>query len=102
MSTVRNVIVQSRVIGPAPEGQIEMCEHKGIGHPDTPTDRACEAAACALAAACENSFDRVLHFNVDKGLLIAGASVSALRRRHHHRADQADHLRAGHAKLGQV
>jgi S-adenosylmethionine synthetase len=52
-----------------------MCEHKGIGHPDTLTDGACEAAACALATAYEDACGRVLHFNLDKGLLVAGRSV---------------------------
>ena len=50
---------------------VEICEHKGIGHPDTLTDGACEAAAAALARAYREAFGRVLHFNVYKGLLIA-------------------------------
>ncbi len=54
--------------------EFEMCEHKGIGHPDTIVDGACEAAARALAAAYQHAFGTVLHFNVDKGLLIAGQS----------------------------
>lgn len=53
---------------------IEMCEHKGIGHPDTITDAACEAAACALAQNYLQKFGKIMHFNVDKGLLIAGHS----------------------------
>jgi len=53
---------------------VEICEHKGIGHPDTLTDGACEAAAVALARAYLSAFGEVLHFNVDKGLLIAGRS----------------------------
>ena len=53
---------------------IEMCEHKGLGHPDTITDGACEAAALALAQAYRRICGRVLHFNVDKGLLVAGRS----------------------------
>jgi len=52
----------------------EMCEHKGIGHPDTIADGACEAAALALAQAYRRTCGRVLHFNVDKGLLVAGRS----------------------------
>lgn len=51
-----------------------MCEHKGVGHPDTITDGACEAAARALAVAYQKTCGRVHHFNVDKGLLIAGTS----------------------------
>lgn len=52
----------------------EMCEHKGIGHPDTIADGTCEAAALALAQAYRRTFESVLHFNVDKGLLVAGRS----------------------------
>lgn len=60
---------------PAPgERAVEVCEHKGIGHPDTLTDGACEAAAIALVATYRSTFGRDLHFNVDKGLLIAGGS----------------------------
>jgi S-adenosylmethionine synthetase len=54
----------------APWRALEICEHNGIGHPDTLTDGACEAAAVALARAYREAFGRVLHFNVDKGLLI--------------------------------
>lgn len=53
---------------------VEMCEHKGIGHPDTMTDAVCEAAARELAEVYRKEFGRVLHFNLDKGLLIAGRS----------------------------
>ncbi|HKQ29667.1 MAG TPA: methionine adenosyltransferase [Burkholderiales bacterium] len=56
------------------ERDVEICEHKGIGHPDTMTDGVCEATACELAALYQREFGRVLHFNVDKGLLIAGRS----------------------------
>lgn len=67
------------VVMPAPrpavaERYVEMCEHKGIGHPDTMTDAVCEAAARELAAFYRKEFGRVLHFNVDKGLLVAGRS----------------------------
>lgn len=74
MNTGRNVMVQEKEFSIA-QSPVEMCEHKGVGHPDTLTDGACEAAACALAAAYEHAFGRVLHFNVDKGLLVAGGSV---------------------------
>ncbi len=74
MGTVRNVFIQARPSADCAERPVEMCEHKGVGHPDTLTDGACEAAACALAVAYEGAFGRVLHFNLDKGLLVAGCS----------------------------
>jgi S-adenosylmethionine synthetase len=75
MRDVRSIVVQ-----PAPglryaDRPIEICEHKGIGHPDTITDGCCEAAAVALAQAYRQAFGRVLHFNVDKGLLVGGRSA---------------------------
>jgi S-adenosylmethionine synthetase len=70
----RNIVIQAKPCSRFVDRGFEMCEHKGIGHPDTITDGACEAAACALALAYENAYGRVLHFNVDKGLLIAGTS----------------------------
>lgn len=57
---------------PVARRHVEICEHKGIGHPDTITDGVCEAIACELAQAYRHRFGRVLHFNVDKGLLVAG------------------------------
>jgi len=67
-------------VEPAPrprlgERRLEMCEHKGTGHPDTVTDTACDAAAVALARAYREAFGGVAHFNVDKGLLVAGRSM---------------------------
>ena len=68
----RRIVVLA--LAPRAPGAAEMCEHKGIGHPDTITDGACEAVAQALVRAYEERFGGVLHFNVDKGLLVGGAS----------------------------
>lgn len=54
---------------------VELCEHKGIGHPDTLTDGACEAVSRDLSLAYLERYGRILHHNVDKGLLIAGKSA---------------------------
>lgn len=71
----RNIEVHVR---PAPPPQqrpaVEMCEHKGTGHPDMLTDGACEAASRELLLAYRRQCGRVLHHNLDKGLLIAGRS----------------------------
>lgn len=75
MRTARNILVQAGGGEGGVAGPIEICEHKGVGHPDTLTDGACEAAACALAAAYRRVCGQVLHFNVDKGLLVAGRSA---------------------------
>ncbi|QBY55727.1 methionine adenosyltransferase [Cupriavidus oxalaticus] len=53
----------------------EMCEHKGIGHPDSLCDGAVEAAARALCRAYLEAYGAVQHFNLDKALLIGGISA---------------------------
>ena len=74
MRPPRNIVIQALPASGLIMHETEMCEHKGIGHPDTITDGVCEAAACALAQAYLRISGRVLHFNVDKGLLVAGRS----------------------------
>lgn len=67
------------VVRPAPRPRVadryvEMCEHKGPGHPDTMMDGACEAVAREFAATYQREYGQIFHFNVDKGLLVAGRS----------------------------
>lgn len=69
------ILVEAAVRPPLAEQRLEICEHKGAGHPDTLTDGACEAAATALAQAYRQAFGAPRHFNVDKGLLVAGRSA---------------------------
>lgn len=70
-----NIIVK-QLRRPAMDRQeYEMCEHKGIGHPDTLTDAMCEAASRELSLAYLREFGRIMHHNLDKGLSIAGASA---------------------------
>ncbi|HEY5898896.1 MAG TPA: methionine adenosyltransferase, partial [Burkholderiales bacterium] len=70
---MRNIVVQATE-RPEPELAIEMCEHKGLGHPDTIMDAVCEAVALALVRTYERERGAPLHFNVDKGLLVGGRS----------------------------
>lgn len=69
------ILVEAAARPPLSEQRLEICEHKGAGHPDTLTDGACEAAATALAGAYQQAFGAPMHFNVDKGLLAAGRSA---------------------------
>ncbi len=69
------IIVEPAACPSLGERRLEICEHKGVGHPDTLTDGACEAAAVALARAYRGAFGAPAHFNVDKGLLVAGRSA---------------------------
>jgi S-adenosylmethionine synthetase len=70
----RNIIVTPFSCTPVEQRQVEMCEHKGIGHPDTLADGVCEAASRALSLAYLKAYGKILHHNLDKGLLAAGRS----------------------------
>ncbi len=54
--------------------QVEIVERKGIGHPDSIIDGACEAVSIALSKYYLGHFDVIFHHNVDKGLLVGGKS----------------------------
>lgn len=70
----RKIKLQASSSQPIESRDFEMCEHKGIGHPDTLTDGLCEAASRELSRRYLREFGRVLHHNLDKGLLLAGRS----------------------------
>jgi S-adenosylmethionine synthetase len=73
MSSRRNIVVYAAE-GSQADAAVEMCEHKGVGHPDTVTDAVCEAVAQELVCTYEREFGGGMHFNVDKGLLVGGRS----------------------------
>jgi S-adenosylmethionine synthetase len=62
---------------PVSRRQVEIVERKGVGHPDTICDALMEAASVALCAAYRQTAGRILHHNLDKGLLIAGRTTPA-------------------------
>lgn len=53
---------------------IEMAERKGIGHPDTICDNIAEQVSIALCNYYLENFGSILHYNVDKALLVGGKS----------------------------
>ncbi|GBC74715.1 S-adenosylmethionine synthase [archaeon HR06] len=59
---------------PTEERDVEIVERKGLGHPDTLIDGACEAVSRALSKFYLKEYDSILHYNVDKGLLVGGRS----------------------------
>ncbi len=69
----RFVVTHCRAAGAA-EPSAEICEHKGIGHPDTLCDGVAEAVSRALCRAYLQVYGAVQHYNVDKALLIGGQS----------------------------
>ncbi|MFX0035230.1 MAG: methionine adenosyltransferase [Candidatus Hermodarchaeota archaeon] len=52
----------------------ELCERKGIGHPDTVCDAVADACSRALCNYYLEKFDRVYHHNVDKAALVGGTA----------------------------
>jgi len=52
----------------------EICERKGIGHPDTVCDAVADACSRALCKYYLENFDRVYHHNVDKAALVGGVA----------------------------
>ena len=57
---------------PLAQEPFEIVERKGLGHPDTICDAVMESVAVHLAKAYLKTCGRVLHFNADKGMLVAG------------------------------
>ena len=52
----------------------EICERKGLGHPDTICDSVMNQVSIGLCKEYQKRFGTILHHNVDKSLLAAGAS----------------------------
>ncbi|MFO0698592.1 MAG: methionine adenosyltransferase [Nitrospira sp.] len=71
MRLTEPMIIESTRISPSQEA-VEIVERKGLGHPDTICDAVMEAVAIQLAQTYLKTCGRVLHFNADKAMLVAG------------------------------
>ncbi|MGC8730087.1 MAG: methionine adenosyltransferase [Candidatus Micrarchaeia archaeon] len=70
-----NIKVQNHInTVPVSEQEIEYVERKGIGHPDSLIDGIVEKASNDLCSFYEEEAGIVLHYNIDKGLIIGGSS----------------------------
>ena len=68
----------SEIQGPSvAEGDVEMVERKGLGHPDTLCDALAEELSRSLCRFYLERFGQILHHNVDKVLLWGGAARPA-------------------------
>jgi len=66
-------IVIEQLRGPtADEHLVEVVERKGLGHPDSICDAVMERVSVDLNHAYRARCGRILHNNIDKGLLVAG------------------------------
>jgi len=52
----------------------EICERKGVGHPDTVCDAIADACSRTLCGYYLENYDRVYHHNVDKAALVGGTA----------------------------
>jgi len=57
--------------------RVEVVERKGVGHPDYICDAVMESISVALCREYQAAFGRILHHNIDKGLLAAGRTEIA-------------------------
>ena len=71
MSLIEPMVIESARISPSQEA-VEIVERKGLGHPDTICDAVMEAVAIQLTQTYLTTCGRVLHFNADKAMLVAG------------------------------
>ncbi len=75
---MRNIIVESLNKAPVEDQAVELVERKGVGHPDSICDAIMEEASIALCREYVDTFGRVVHHNIDKGLLVAGKTSPRL------------------------
>ncbi|NHJ24519.1 MAG: methionine adenosyltransferase [Candidatus Lokiarchaeota archaeon] len=52
----------------------EICERKGVGHPDSVCDAVADACSRALCQYYLSKYNRVYHHNVDKAALVGGTA----------------------------
>ncbi len=74
----RNIFVEAVPNLPMEEQPTELVERKGVGHPDSICDAIMDAVSVELCRAYIDHFGRILHHNIDKGLLVAGRTSPAL------------------------
>ncbi len=67
-----NVLIEELNRTPVEDQRVELVERKGRGHPDSICDAIVEEVSVALCREYLAGAGRVLHHNVDKGLLVAG------------------------------
>lgn len=67
-----NIMIDELKQVPLMEQGMEICERKGIGHPDTICDSVMNEVSIALSKAYMDKFGAIMHHNVDKSLLAAG------------------------------
>lgn len=68
----RNILVEQAKYVAVKDREVEVVERKGLGHPDTLIDGIMEEISKELCKAYLKEFGKILHHNVDKGLICGG------------------------------
>jgi S-adenosylmethionine synthetase len=68
------IIVEELKQTPLEQQRLELVERKGTGHPDSMCDGIMEQISVSLCREYLATFGRILHHNIDKGLLVAGCT----------------------------
>ncbi len=74
MGSSKNIRVAEGFSTVVAEQPVEYVERKGLGHPDSLIDGIMESVSTGLSNAYIDSTGKILHHNVDKGLIIGGSS----------------------------
>ncbi len=69
---MRNIQIEELCALPVAERDVEVVERKGLGHPDYICDSIMEKVSVELCRVYLDRFGRVMHHNIDKGMLVAG------------------------------
>lgn len=71
---MKNFIIHTLKQVALEEQPLEICERKGLGHPDSICDSIMNEVSVELSKEYLRRFGTILHHNLDKGLLAAGES----------------------------
>src|SRR5512133_2067905 len=69
---LRNIAIEKLRASEIYRQKVEVVERKGLGHPDYICDAIMEQISVSLNQEYLERFGTILHYNVDKGMLIAG------------------------------
>ncbi len=69
---MRDIMVKELNQVPLEDQPMEICERKGLGHPDSICDAMMNDVSVALSKEYLKRFGSIMHHNIDKSLLVAG------------------------------
>ncbi len=69
---MKEIIIEELNSKSIEEQRTEICERKGLGHPDSICDAIMNEISLSLSREYLKRFGNIMHHNIDKGLLVAG------------------------------